>query len=239
VPRSKPQVGRSCAICGRKRAQHICELAGREVSLLKAARTLVDYPAGQVIFHEGQPPFALYCIVSGTVKIYKASEAGRQIIVRLLSAGELLGYRPVLANEPYAATAAAVTPTRACLITRESFYESLRASPDLCVRVLGKMAKELRISEDQWLDFASDPVRRRLARLLLLLVRGEGLPLRAGIRIPGSCTRSEMAQMIGTAPETVSRTLALMGRQRLVRVTRTGIWVVDPARLSEVAAAGA
>ena len=75
---------------------------------------------------------------------------------------------------PYAATAAAITPTKACVITRERFHESLRVSPDLCVRFLAKMAKELRISEEQLLNIASEPVRKRLARLLLLLLQGDG-----------------------------------------------------------------
>lgn len=199
---------------------------------------MVEYQAGQVIFHQGQPPFALYCISSGSAKIYKTAASGGQVILRVLGTGELLGYRAVLVNEPYAASAEALTPTKACVITRERFLESLRASPDLCVRFLVKMAKELRISEDQLLNIASEPVRKRLARLLLLLLQGEGGPVRAGSRISSPCRRTEMAQMIGATPETISRALRLMARQKLIRVTRSEIWVVDPVRLAGVAATG-
>jgi CRP-like cAMP-binding protein len=228
----------SCSVCGRRAPESLCDLAGTDDSILKATRVFVEYPAGQVIFSEGQPPFALYCIASGTAKIYKTAASGGQVILRVLGAGQLLGYRAVLANEPYAATAAAITPAKACVITRERFHESLRVSPDLCVRFLAKMARELRLSEEQLLNIASEPVRKRLARLLLLLIQGEGRPIRANSRVPSLCSRSDMAQMIGTAPETISRTLGLMARQKLIRVTRKEIWVVDPVRLNSLAGAG-
>jgi CRP/FNR family transcriptional regulator len=99
------------------------------------------------------------------------------------------------------------------------------------MRLLSKMAKELRMSEEQLLNIASEPVRKRLARLLLLFIQSEGLPLRANIRVPSRCSRSDMAQLVGTTPETISRSLRLMARQKLIRITRKEIWVVDPARL--------
>jgi CRP/FNR family transcriptional regulator len=199
-------------------------------------RTIVQFPAGQVIFNQGQPPFAVYCLASGSVKIYKTSARGGQIIIRLLGAGELLGYRAVLANEPYAASAEAITPTKACVVARDQFLEGLHASPGLCVRLLVKMAGELRISEEQLLQIASEPVRRRLARLLLLVLQAGGTPVRANALVPIACHRSDMAQMIGTTPETLSRTLGQMARQGLIRVTRTEIRVTSPARLAAVVA---
>lgn len=97
-------------------------------------------------------------------------------MIRVLGVGELLGYRPVLANEPYAATTEAIKPTVACVITREHFFEILRASPTLCGRFLSKLARELRISEEQLLTVATEPVRRRLARLLLLMLKSTDTP---------------------------------------------------------------
>jgi CRP/FNR family transcriptional regulator len=202
--------------------------------VLLTARTIVQYPAGQVIFSQGQPPLAIYCLASGAVKIYKASETGGLIIIRVLSPGDLIGYRAVLANEPYAATAEAIKPTTACVIPRESFVEILRTSPGLCERFLAKLARELRISEEQLLTVANEPVRRRLARLLLLMLKAGGAPVRANSPIPTAYRRNEMAQMIGTTPETLSRALRLMAGQGLIRVTRTEIRVTDPKRLAAV-----
>jgi CRP/FNR family transcriptional regulator len=226
------QRSHSCAACGRKNVRTLCELAEEKESVVRAVRTIVRYSAGQVIFYQGQPPFAIYCLGSGAAKIYKSSEGGGRIIIRVLGAGEIIGYRAVLANEPYAATAEAIKPTTACVITRESFLEILRVSPGLCERLLAKMARELRISEEQLLTIANEPVRRRVARLLLLMLKAGGTPMRANSRIPTVYRRNEMAQMIGTTPETLSRMLRLMTSQGLIRVTRSEIRVTDPPRLA-------
>ena len=188
-----------------------------------------------MIFYQGQPPFAIYCLISGGAKIYKSSETGERVLIRVLGVGQLLGYRPVLANEPYAATAEAIKPTVACVITRENFFEILRASPTLCGRFLSKLARELRISEEQLLTVATEPVRKRLARLLLLMLKSADTPAHANSLVPTDYRRMEMAQMIGTTPETLSRALRLMARQGLIQVTRREIRVMDPARLAAVA----
>ncbi|MFH1144900.1 MAG: Crp/Fnr family transcriptional regulator [Candidatus Eisenbacteria bacterium] len=226
---------RSCAACGRKGSGRFCELAEERKSLFRSPRTIVRYAPGQAIFQQGQPPFAIYCLVSGAAKVYKSAEGGRRVLIRVLGPGEMLGYRAVLADEPYAATAEAIKPTTACVITRENLFELLRCSPDLGRRLLAKVARELRISEEQLLTFATDPARRRLARLLLLLLKSADVPLRTGSLVPRDYLRTEMAQMIGTAPETLSRALRLLARQGILRVTRAEIRVADPGRLKAAA----
>lgn len=236
MPRRDSQKNGPCSLCGRKSGEPLCDLAGEDRSIFREVRTEAEYPAGHVIFHQGQPPLAVYCLSAGGVKIYKTAASGGQIIIRVLGPGELLGYRPVLGNEPYAATAEAVTATTACVIARESFLAGLSRSPTLCMRLLEKMARELRISEDQLLNLASEPVRKRLARLLVLMLQAAGTPLQENMLVPTTCRRAEMAQMIGTTPETLSRTLRLLASQRLIRSTRTEIRVLDPNGLAEAAA---
>lgn len=224
----------SCAVCGRKDGS-LCDLAGETVPVPQSVRTIVPYSAGQVIFHQGQPPFAIYCLSTGSAKIYKTANTGARTIIRVLGPGELLGYRAVLSNEPYAATAETIRPATVCVVTREAFMEILRASPGLCMRLLAKMARELRISEEQLVTVVNEPVRKRLARLLLLMLEAGGTPGRANSLVPADYQRNEMAQMIGTTPESLSRALALLSSQGLVRVTRKEIRVVDPERLAAVA----
>ena len=231
--------GRTCTVSGRTSPDSLCGLAGEGQPLLQAVRRIVDYPAGQPIFHQGQPPFAIYCLTSGTVKVYKSGPSGGQVILRVLGAGELLGYRAVLANEPYAASAETITPAAACVITREDLVDCLRYSPALCLRLMSKLARELRISEEQLLNIASEPVRKRLARLLIQMMGAEGIEVEENAAVPAVCRRTEMAQMIGTAPETLSRALGQLARQKLLLVTRTEIRIVDPARLLAMAAPSA
>ncbi len=234
--RESSQKARSCPVCGRKRsAGSLCELAQLEKSLVRSSRSIIPYPAGQVIFHQGQPPFGMFCLVSGAAKVYKSSPAGGRILLRILGPGEVIGYRGVLSDEPYAATAETIKPSGIRVIPREEVFEYLRASPDLCLSLLAKLARELRISEDQSLMMATEPVRHRIARLLLTTVRVAGEVPTPGCLVPAEYRRIEMAQMLGTAPETLSRALKLMARQKLIRTTRTEIRILDPARLAELA----
>ncbi len=225
------RASRCCPVCGRKGPGPFCELAGSEKTGLETGRTVARYAAGEVIFSQGQPSLAVYCLTSGGAKVYKNALRGGQVILRVLGVGELLGYRPVLSGEPYAATAEAIVPTTACVITREHLFEGLRGSPELSARLLAKMARELRISEEQLLSIASEPVRRRIARLLVLTLRAAGVPMRANARVPTAYRRADMAQMIGTTPETFSRTLRQMASQGVIHVTRTEICVLNPGRL--------
>lgn len=165
------------------------------------------------------------------IKLYKTNKRGDEQIIRLLRPGEITGYRAVLEDEPYAATAEAIETSTVCIISREMLLGLLRAVPDVTARLLAKMAQELRVSEEQMLSFARESVRQRTARLLLFLMKS-GSPTPEGsartLRVP--ILRSEMAQMIGTTAETLSRTLHGFAKQGILR--RSKWWHrADPPQL--------
>lgn len=222
-----------CDICGHRPSSIFCSLAGSHLEKLDREKTVHKYEKGEVIFSEGDLSQAIHCIYSGKVKLYKLGPKNEEQIIRLLGPGEFMGYRALLANEPCAATAQTLESTVICSIAKKTFFELLRQSPDLVLRLLSKMARELRISEELALSLAQESVRQRTAHLLLFLLQGNQAKSEGPIRVP--LKRKDMAQMIGASPETLSRTLHYLERRGIVRMTRSEIYIQNLSALQLLA----
>lgn len=194
-----------------------------------------EYDRGQVIFYEGNPPLAVYCIASGVVKLYKSGSRDRRVVIRLLGPGETLGYRALIANEPYAATAEAVEPTTVCAVPKEAFAELMENDHTMARRLMAKLARELKVSEDELVSRVQHPVRKRTARFLLWVLENLQGAQRAKDTIAVPLLREEMAQVIGTTAETLSRTLRQLTRERVLEVDRTTIAITDRRALRRIA----
>lgn len=224
-----------CAYCQAGGGGPHCELAG--IPAVEAAAGIEGrrYEPRQGIFAEGTPPVAAYCVRAGIVKLFKQGARGEPVIIRLLGAGHLIGYRAVLAGEPYAATAEAVDSVELCRIPQEAFVAILAASPLASRRLLAMMARELRISEELMLGLAHETVRARTVRLLINFLADTGLGQAAGGPVLVPLQRWELAQMLSTSPETLSRTLHRLAAEGSLQLTRTQIYVRDAARLRAIA----
>lgn len=222
-----------CTACGVRGTSPFCSLTGRSRRQFERERTVHTYERGQVVFYEGEPPLAMHCIRSGRVKIFKRSGRGDDLVIRILGPGEILGYRAPLADEPYAASAGTLEETTVCTLSRRALLGLVARSPDFALAFLKKLALELRVSDEIALEIFEQPVPRRAARLLLMLVEDAASKARrsASVRIQ----RKDLAAMIATTPETLSRVLRGFAQRGLVELTRTEIRVRDPATLRRVA----
>ena len=205
---------------------------------LDSAKTFHLFQKGQLIFSEGTPPFAVYGIHSGLVKLFKTGPRAEPQVIRLLRPCGTMGFRPLLANEPYAATAEALLPAGICIIPKQVIYDLIRKSNPFTFRLLEKQALDLRISEEQMLGLTQKSVKQRVAELLLHLF--ETLQPKAGdrnsIKLP--ITKKEVAQIIGTTPETLSRSFKSLTADGTVRLLdRTTIRVQNLSQLKKNAGA--
>jgi CRP-like cAMP-binding protein len=190
---------------------------------------------GRVLFNEGAPPLSVHCIRSGLVKITKVGSGGEEQILRILGPGEVVGYRAVLAREPYAATAQAVEETWVCTIPATTLDDLLRSSPQMAVDLLAKVARELRISEEVLIGIHHKTVRRRLAGALLLLASPSTEATQAAGEAVVRLSRKDLGHLVGASPETISRTLRGLVQGGMVTTTRTEIHIADPKRLQSLA----
>ncbi len=191
--------------------------------------------AGQLLFGEGAPSLATHCIRTGLVKVTKLSPGGEEQIIRVLRPPDLVGYRAVLAGEPYGATAEALEETTVCTIPAQVFLALIRGSPEFAIDVLAMVARELRLSEEALIDLRRKSVRQRLSGVLLLLseARPEELPRQRPHLV--RLARRDLARIIATSPESVSRALRRLAVENSIRCSRTEIRLLNIPALRRAA----
>jgi CRP/FNR family transcriptional regulator len=210
-------------------------LAAPQLAQLMDARVSRPYGAGQPLFYEGNPAFAVYCIREGVIKLWRSGHGGDQVVIRTRGKSDLVGVRAVLARMPYTVTAEPLGPFVACTIPAETFIGLVKENRELADRMLRKLAVETIETEDALVARTLERVRQRTARFLLHLApAGSGPPTQPmSLQLPWR--REEMAHLIGTTPETLSRTLHALAAQRVLEIKRQEIRVLDLAALRRTA----
>ncbi|HSA60292.1 MAG TPA: Crp/Fnr family transcriptional regulator [bacterium] len=231
----RPNGKLDCATCGSRVLGVLCSLDKAGLEECSEHKTTNQYKKGQVIFYEGNQSYGLYCIFAGRVKLYKTGVDGRQQIVRIAGPGDLLGYRSLFAEEPYAATAEVLEDATICCVDRNAFFPLLSKNPQLSLNIIRKLARELRDAEDLATSIAHRSVRERMAELLLMLKETYGKPVKSGVRIDLQLSREEMADMIGVTQETAIRLLSEFKKDGLIDVKERDITVLDAKGLVETA----
>lgn len=226
-----------CTACSARARGVFASLEGANLLKFDRRKFAHEYDRGQVIFYEGNPPLAVYCIRSGVVKLYKSGGDDQRVAIRLLGPGEVLGYRALLAGEPYAATAEAVEKTVVCAVAKEAFEELLHDDTGIAFRFIAKLATELRISEDELVSRTQLPARQRTARFLVWVLDTLQTSPTDKTRLTLPLLREEIAQMIGVTPETLSRVLRELAADRILKVDRKTIAVLNRRALRKAAEA--
>jgi len=197
---------------------------------LRDAQTWRSYEAGQSIYYEATPAFAAFNVHEGLVKIWRMGHAGDQHVLGLRGPGDVLGYRAVIAGGSYAVTADPLERTTAATIPREVFVTLVRDNPRLAFRLLEVMADRTLETEDRLLARVLDSVIKRTARVLLALGREHGEP---APHLPKK--REDLARLIGTTPETLSRTLHSLESRGILDLSNREIHVRDMSSLRHLA----
>jgi len=176
------------------------------------------YPEGAVLFVEGQRPQGIIVICRGRVKLSATSSEGRTLIVRIAEAGEVLGLSATMLGQPYEVTAQTVEPCQVKLIRRDPFLVWLRHNPGGALRVAEELAEEYNSTCQQLRSMLlSHTATQRLARLLLEMATREGSMERTP-HVHLGLTHQEMAEMIGSSRETVTRLLALFRQKEMIEI---------------------
>jgi CRP-like cAMP-binding protein len=189
----------------------------------------------EVIFHVGDPGDALFLIASGAVKITLPSETGEEAILATLQPGEVFGELSLLDGAPRSATAVALEATETMVLQRERFRQLLATEPTIRDAVLANMATEVRRLTTHVEDLHFLDVTGRLAKCLVRLA-AEGRPDPAGgIRLRAALSQSELAAMVGCTRQSANRVIGQFTDDRLIRVDRDSIVVIDLAGLERAA----
>lgn len=226
--KSNPSI---CSTCNHRRLSVFGLLPNQLTQRMEKDKHVFNFKPGQLIFSEGNPAFMVYHVYSGYVKLSKTGRDGEKLVIRLRGPGDIFGHRAVLAGEPYTADAMAIIETTVCAIQKEIFIEAVKESHDFAFRIMAKLSNDLRASEEQTMSITHENVRQRVARLLLFLIEDNEESRRNKLIIPNSLSRGEMAQMIGTTPESFSRSLKHFVDRRIIETTRSEILILNPSLL--------
>ncbi|MHB1390403.1 MAG: Crp/Fnr family transcriptional regulator [Thermoleophilia bacterium] len=184
-----------------------------------------------VIFHEHDPAAAFYLIKTGLVKIYKVAADGREQVLAMLGDGQIFGDVPTFDGGPYPATAATMDDSELYLIRRDDLLAVVRRHPEIAIKVIAVLGARLRQSLELIRDLSFKQVPHRLAGLLLKLGEEYGETRGTGILIKLSLSRQELADIVGTSRETVTRELKKMEREGLLVIDRRHITIADREQL--------
>lgn len=219
-------------------AQHACPCTLAQETLdgleaFQAGKTRRTYTAGELVFSEGGQSLGIYCIEQGRVKLTKYTPDGKCYITRIAKAGDLLGYRGLFGRDVYPVNAEAVDTSVLRLLEREQIIKALQQHPQLALKFCELLGNELREAEDLSCDLAYKPVSERCADLLLALQADYGRPLPKGqIRLEMGLSREELASLLGTTSETVTRQLMRFQEQKIIRLVKRTIVLQSPERLA-------
>jgi CRP-like cAMP-binding protein len=187
------------------------------------------------IFFEGDPSSWLGVVLDGRVKMIKHSEAGKDVVLNVISPGEMLGEVAAFNGEPYPATAQAMEPTVVASIHQDDYLRLLNQYPALALKVIEEQGRRLREAQDMIRSMAVERVERRIARILLKLAATAGSSSEDGILIELPLTRQDIAEMAGTTVETAIRTMSKFRKRGLVRTKRGRVTILEPHQLVKIA----
>jgi CRP/FNR family transcriptional regulator, dissimilatory nitrate respiration regulator len=189
-------------------------LPGTDLAELEAICLKRDYTKGELIFSEGDPGDGFYVVETGTVKIYKSSLDGKEKILHIFGPGEPFGEVPVFTGKPFPASAEAIAASRLLFFPRTEFVRLVSENPSLGLNMLAVLSMRLRQFAVQIEHLSLKEVPARLASYLLYLSREQENPRSVSLSI----SKGQLASLLGTMPETLSRILARMSRADLIQV---------------------
>ena len=188
------------------------------------------HPKGSVILFEDDPGDALYVVIEGQVKVVLSGEDGREVIMATLADGDFFGEMSLIDDEPRSAHVIAMENSNLLVLRRDDFQRCLENNPRIALGLLRALTKRLRLADSKIGGLVLLDVTGRVARLLLEMADEND-----GVVISRKVTHHQIAQMIGSSRETVSRTMRTLIDENLIEVAGKTITVRDREAMESTA----
>lgn len=225
-----------CTSCERRTDAFFCQLSPRAAQALGEIRRTSSYPAGAILFMEGEQARGVYIVCEGRVKLLTTNSDGKTLIFKIAKPGEILGLNATIGGSAHEITAEALQPTRLAYIGREDFLKFIKENGDACLHVAQHLGRDCHSAYEVIRSIGlSNSVEEKLARFLVEW--SAEAPLANGMRrVKLALTHEEIAQLIGCSRESVSRSFSDFKRKRLVEVNGSTLVVANKAALEQLAA---
>jgi CRP/FNR family transcriptional regulator, cyclic AMP receptor protein len=231
------EITENCVICKLRHSGFFCDLPKQSVEDLDKIKYASAFPPGAVLFVEGQVPRGVYIICSGRVKLTTTSRDGKTLILRIAEAGEVLGLHGTVSEKPHELTAETLQPCQLDFVKRDDFLKFLQSHPDACLHAAQHLSQDCQSAYEMIRSLGlSHSVSEKLARLLLEWASG-GEETKEGIRIKVALTHEEIAQLIGTSRETVTRVLGEFREKQFAHLRGSTLLIRNKAALEKLTGA--
>jgi len=228
------QLTENCLICKLRHSGFFCELPKGPLEDLEKIKYASAYPQGAILFLEGQPARGTYIVCSGRVKLSTTSRDGKTLILRIAQPGEVLGLHATVSGKPYELTAETLQPCQLDFIKRDDFLRFLQHHADACLNAAQHLSQNCQDAYEMIRSLGlSHSVSEKVARLLLEWA-ADGENTKEGIRIKVSLTHEEMAQLVGTSRETVTRVLGEFREKHLAQLRGSTLMIQNKAGLEKL-----
>jgi CRP-like cAMP-binding protein len=218
-----------------KSASILAGLPQDDFELLTANKSEHIFKKGEVVFREGAFPAGIFYIIDGMVKKYKADKDGKEQIIYVANAGELIGYHAILSEERFPDSAATLEESRIAFIPREDFLHALNQSAMLSRRLLRTLSHEFAVLINNVTLFAQRSVRERLALQLIVIREKYKSDFQSGEPVEINLSREDLASVVGTARENIVRILTELREDKIIETKGRKIIVLDVNRLIAMA----
>jgi CRP/FNR family transcriptional regulator len=215
-----------------RRVPYFASLPAAELRRLAGRCAARSFGPGEALFEEGGPCRGLFIVVEGLVEVRQISIRGREQVFHTEGRAATLGEAPLFDGGGYIASAIALAPTRALLLSRAAVVRLCEQRPAVALAMLRAMARRVRHFAGIVSDLAFRPVIQRLARHLTMAGSG---PVKPGTRIELTLTQAQLAARLGTVRELVARAFSQLESDGVIARERSRVVIRDPARLDALA----
>lgn len=210
-----------------KAIPHLAGIPDSEAQRLTRSIEVRTFGAREIIISDGDPCSGFFVLRSGRARIYRTGLDGREQILRLLAPSDTFGEVPVFDGGANPANVEAMDASEVLFISTSVFMDVIARHPDVAFALLRHFARRLRSFTELVEQISLQTVQNRLARYLYFTAREEGVETAEGVVVPRSITQQDLAALVGSVREVVSRTLKVMEDDGLVEVRRREFLVPD------------
>jgi len=197
--------------------------------ITEKAREVQKYRKKSVLFQEGHRPLFLYFLISGKVKAFRSNEDGKELITHIHIAGDFMGYTPVLEETSYKDSAEVLEDAEVMLIPRDEFLKLVTADNQVARQFIKLLTRNVVVHEERLINLAYNSVRKRVANGLLEVL--QKFRTNGNENPPLTISREDLAQVVGTATESLIRTLSEFKSDKLIDIQGGKIVVLQESKL--------
>jgi len=223
----------SCLTCPLREDRIFCNLSPAAVKHLDSIKSIAAYPKGAMLYVEGQAARGVFVLCNGKAKLSTSSRDGKTIILKIAEPGEVLGLSATVSGRPYEAAVELLEPAQVNFLGRQDFLNFLRQHGDVALHVAQQLSENYHSAYEEIRSLGlSSSAAEKLAKLLLEWSAEENG--KGEIRVKLTLTHEEIAQLIGSSRETVTRIFADFKKKQLLQIKGSTLILRNRAGLEKL-----